>query len=69
MAQIMMKHIQNVKDVVSSRKDITRDMFIHECDVRNLGRIIARETHMMHKSIAMSVKLWVHANHKDVFFY
>ena len=55
--QIMAKHIQAVKDAIGNGKELHRDMFLHEVDVRNIATKLAKETYMLDKSDAKSVKL------------
>ena len=57
--QIMTKHIDIIEETVKSGKEVNRDMFLHERDVRNLAIKAARETYMLDKNDASSIKLWV----------
>ena len=65
----MSKHIEIVKDTLSTGNQISRDMFLHERDVRNLATKVARETYMLHTFDAKSVQMWVEQNTSSVFFY
>ena len=65
----MTKHIDIVEEVVKSGKKVNRDMFLHERNVRNLAIKIVRETYMLDKYNASSVKLWVQENPDSVFCY
>ena len=55
--QIITKHIDIVEEVVKSGKEVNRDMFLYERDVRNFTIKVARETYMLDKNDASSVKL------------
>ena len=44
-------------------------MFLHEAHVRNLATKLAKDTYMLDKNDAKSVKLWVQQNPQKVFHY
>ena len=44
-------------------------MFLHEADVCNIATKLAKETYMLDKSNAKSMKLWVQQNREKVFHY
>ena len=66
---MMAKHIQAVKDAIGNGQELHRDMFLHEIDVRNIATKLAKETYMLDKSDAKSVKLWLQQNREKVFHY
>jgi len=53
--QVMSKHMQVVQELLKNGKDISKDMFLHEGDVRNLATKVARETYMLDTHDAKSV--------------
>jgi len=60
----MSKYIAVVKQALLDGSEITRDMFLHEQDVRNLATKVAWETYMLDVHDAKSVQLWVQENRK-----
>ena len=56
-SQIMAKHIQVVKDAIGNGHKLHQDLFLHEADVHNITTKLAKETYMLDKSDAKSVKL------------
>ena len=67
--QIMTKLIDIVEEVVKSGKEVNKDMFLYERDVQNLAIKVTRETYMLDKNDASSVKLWIQENPDSVFYY
>ena len=47
--QIMIKHIEAVKEALRNGQDLHQDMFFDAADVRNLATKIAKETYMLDK--------------------
>ena len=67
--QILTKHIDIVEEAIKNGKEVNRDMFLHEREVWNLAIKVTRETYMLDKNDASSVKLWVQENRDNVFYY
>ena len=67
--QIMKKHLDVLKRYQAEGREITRDLLLTTKDIRNISGKLAKETYMLDKNDAQSVRMWVQRNSDKVFYY
>jgi hypothetical protein len=65
----MAKYRKNVWELVETNGNLTRDTFLCEKDIRNIGKKLAKETYKKHENDAKSVRMWVQENQNVLFYY
>jgi hypothetical protein len=69
MSQIMVKHSQHVKNIMLGTRELNKDMFLIEQDVKVLSWKLVQETYQLHKNNVKSVRMWVQQNTNSMLYY
>jgi hypothetical protein len=54
----MAKHCKNMKELVKIRRNLTKDTFLCEQDIRNIAKKLAKKTYKKHENNVESVHMW-----------
>jgi hypothetical protein len=68
-ARIMSMHIKTVLKMKSSSTGSERNHFLHEWDIWNIATELRKNVYQKHDNDVESVRLWVQANQKTMFYY
>jgi hypothetical protein len=67
--QVMVHHKAYVKEKALNNEPVIRDIFVLQCDVKNLAKKKVDELWQKHPKDPISVKMWVLENPNSVFYY